>query len=68
MRWVLRLIGLLLAVINAGFFALAFEMSATWQWVAVFLASLAVLVAIDLSWFRMIDADPARASTDEPHV
>ncbi len=68
MRWALRVIGLLIAVINAGFFALAFEMDASWQWIAVFLASLAVLVLIDLSWFRMIDQTPDRAISDEHHV
>lgn len=68
MRWILRGIGVVLALINAAFFALAFELDQAWAWAAVFLGGLGVLVAIDLALFGMIDRAEPSQSTESPHV
>lgn len=68
MRWMLRGIGVVLALINAAFFALAFELDQAWAWAVVFLGGLGVLVAIDLAMFRMIDHAAPPPPSESPHV
>jgi len=66
MRWALRGAALILAIINAGFIALAIDFDRAREWGAVLLANF--VAVLDRVWFRMIECAPAALSADEQNV